>query len=149
LVNRLLLLCPAATLAPIPAEFYVRVFSTALLRSSHRAGGFLQWMSASPNVSEDPAMDLIATIMLSSRAMRLEMRPPTVLTDGELGRISACTTVFIGDREVVYRGGPSAALARAQRLIPNVRTHLLAGGGHVLTLDVPQSLGEGMIAALA
>jgi pimeloyl-ACP methyl ester carboxylesterase len=149
LVNRLLLLCPAATLVPIPAEFYVRVFSTVLLRSSDRAHGFLQWMSATPNAFEDPAMNLIATNMLSSRAMRIEMRPPSVLTDGELGRISAHTTVFIGDREVVYRGGPSVALARAEKFIPNVRAHLVPGGGHVLTVDVPQQLAEGMIAALA
>ena len=48
--------------------------------------------------------------------------------------------VVIGDREVLYRGGPEAALARAQRLIPNVRAHLVPGANHILTLDCPETV---------
>jgi pimeloyl-ACP methyl ester carboxylesterase len=48
------------------------------------------------------------------------------------------TTVLLGDREVIYGGGPQAALARAQTLIPNVRAHLLPNAGHILTADAPE-----------
>jgi pimeloyl-ACP methyl ester carboxylesterase len=57
--------------------------------------------------------------------------------------------VVIGDREVLYRGGPEAALARAQRLIPNVRAHLVPGTNHILTLDCPETVVDQMTAALA
>jgi pimeloyl-ACP methyl ester carboxylesterase len=149
LVNRLVLLAPAATLAPIPVEFYGRLFSSSLLRSPTLARGFVQWLSSTPGAASDPALRLIVTSLLSCRALRLEVTPPTVLADAELRRISADTTVLIGDREVVYRGGPAAALARAQALIPNVAGTLLPGGGHALTLDVPHALAEAMTAALA
>jgi pimeloyl-ACP methyl ester carboxylesterase len=58
-------------------------------------------------------------------------------------------TVLIGDRDVIYRGGPQAALARAQQLIPNVRTQLLAGANHNLTVDCPNALITEISRALA
>lgn len=76
------------------------------------------------------------------------MIPPTKLSDDELRRISAPTTVLLGDREVIYAGGPQAALARAQRVIPNVRARLLLGAGHVLTLDALEAVVAEMTTAL-
>jgi pimeloyl-ACP methyl ester carboxylesterase len=76
------------------------------------------------------------------------LTPPTVLSDDTLRRISAPTTVVIGDREVIYRGGPRAALDRAQKLIPDVQTHLIAGANHMLTIDCPRELVGKMLKAL-
>jgi pimeloyl-ACP methyl ester carboxylesterase len=143
------LLAPAATLAPIPVEFYVRVFSSGLMRSPALARGFVQWLSDTPDAASDPTLDLIATSLLSCRPLRTEVTPPTVLKDDDLRRISAPSTVLIGDREVMYRSGPQAALARAQTLIPNGNTHLLPGANHTLTLDRPGQLADGLSAALA
>ncbi|MGZ5378003.1 MAG: alpha/beta fold hydrolase [Mycobacterium sp.] len=50
LVSRLVLLCPAATFAPITLEFYRGVFSANLRRSPERARLFIQWLSSTPNV---------------------------------------------------------------------------------------------------
>jgi pimeloyl-ACP methyl ester carboxylesterase len=69
--------------------------------------------------------------------------------DGRVAaQISAPTTVLIGDHEVIYRGGPEAALARAKTLIPNVRTELIPGANHILTLDAPEAVVAEMTAAL-
>jgi pimeloyl-ACP methyl ester carboxylesterase len=122
LVSRLVLLAPAATLAPIPVEFYVRVFSTGLLRSPASARGFVQWLSDTPDAASDPTLDLIATSLLSCRPLRMEVTPPTVLKDDELRRISAPTTVLIGDREVMYRIGPRARW-RARRSSSQMCVH--------------------------
>ena len=149
LVNRLVLLCPAATFAPITLEFYRGVFSTSLLRSPERARRFTQWLSSTPNVESDPIVDLILTALLSGKALHTGLTPPTVLSDDTLQRISAPTTVVIGDREVIYRGGPRAALARAQKLIPDVHTHLIAGANHMLTIDCPKELVGTLAEALA
>jgi pimeloyl-ACP methyl ester carboxylesterase len=148
LVDRLLLLCPAATLAPLPAEFYFRVFSTGLLRSPGLARRSMQWMSATPDATSDPGVDLIETILVSCRTVRFEMRPPALLSDDELRAIRAPTTVLIGDREVIYRGGPAAALARAEALLPDVRTVLVPGASHLLPLDAPRQLADEMLLAL-
>jgi pimeloyl-ACP methyl ester carboxylesterase len=149
LVDRLVLLCPAATFAPIVLEFYRRVFSANLRRSPDRARLFLQWLSSTPNVDEDPTGDLMVTALLSSRSIPTALTPPSVLSDDTLRRITAPTTVLIGDREVIYRGGPQAALARAHRSIPDVRTHLMPGANHMLTVDCPGSLADEMMKALA
>jgi pimeloyl-ACP methyl ester carboxylesterase len=149
LVNRLVLLAPAATLGPLPAEFYRRVLTANLLRSPAAAHSFVQWLSDTPGAASDPMLNLMVTNLLSCRLLRSDATSPTVLTDDALRGISAHTTVLIGDREVVYRGGPAAALARAQALIPNVQARLLPGGGHALTVDAPQALAEAMVAALA
>ena len=93
----------------------------------------------------DPTADLILTALLSGKSLPTGLTPPTVLSDDTLRRITAPTTVLIGDREVIYRGGPRAALARAKQLIPDVQTHLIAGANHMLTIDCPQEL----VAALA
>jgi pimeloyl-ACP methyl ester carboxylesterase len=52
----------------------------------------------------------------------------------------------IGDQEILYRGGPRAALARAETLIPDVRTELVPHAGHVLTLDAPEVVVKAMLA---
>jgi pimeloyl-ACP methyl ester carboxylesterase len=107
------------------------------------------WLSATPDASSDPALDLVVTTWLTTRPLRVTFAPPTVLKDAQLRAITAPTTVFIGEREVIYRGGPQAALARAEKLIPNVRTHLLADANHALTLDCPDELAGDMVKALA
>jgi pimeloyl-ACP methyl ester carboxylesterase len=149
IVNRLVLLCPAATFAPIVLEFYRGVLSAGLLRSPDRARRFMQWLSSTPNVESDPTADLIVTALLSGRAAQTGLTPPTVLSDDTLRRITAPTTVVIGDCEVIYRGGPQAALARAQKLIPNVHTHLMVGANHMLTIDAPAQLADELLTALA
>jgi pimeloyl-ACP methyl ester carboxylesterase len=149
IVNRLVLLCPAATFAPITLEFYRGMFSSNLLRSPERARRFAQWLSSTPNVESDPTVDLIVTALLSGRVLQTGLTPPTVLSDDTLRRISAPTTVVMGDREVIYRGGPRAALARAQNLIPDVQTHLIAGANHMLTIDCPEELVGTLTEALA
>jgi pimeloyl-ACP methyl ester carboxylesterase len=149
LVNRLVLLCPAATFAPIVTEFYRGVLTSVLLTSPERARRFMQWLSSTPDVESDPTADLIITALLSgSRSIPPGLAPPTVLSDDVLRRISAPTTVVIGDREVIYRGGPRAAIARAQKLIPNVHTHLMVGANHMLTIDAPRQLADELLSAL-
>jgi pimeloyl-ACP methyl ester carboxylesterase len=148
-VSHLVLLTPAGTLAPLSAQFRVRFMIPMLLRSPSRIRNFQQWLSSTPDASSDPSLNLIAVSMLTSRPLRWLRLLPSVLADDELRRITMPVTVLIGDRDVIYRGGPQAALARAQQLIPNVRTQLLPGANHNLTLDCPNTLITEISRALA
>lgn len=149
LVNRLVLMCPAGTFTRLTREFMVRVLTSSLLRSRFLVGRTIQWMSTTPDAISDPVLALVATNLLTCRALRQEMMAPTAFTDDELRRISAPTTVVIGDRDILYRGGPRPAIARAQTLIPNVHTRLIEGAGHVLTFDAPDSVLAELTTALA
>ncbi|CAM3134007.1 hypothetical protein H7J50_22060 [Mycobacterium intermedium] len=54
--------------------------------------------------------------------------------------------MLLGERDVIYADGPPAALARAQRLIPNVDARVLTNVGHVMTLDVPDVVADELMA---
>jgi pimeloyl-ACP methyl ester carboxylesterase len=114
------------------------MMTPVVLRSPQGVRRFLQWMSSTPDAPADPGVNLLAVSMLSSRLRRVT--PPSVFTDDELRRITMPVTVVIGDRDVIYRGGPQAALARAQEFIPNVRTQQLPGVNHLLTSTAPSDL---------
>ncbi len=149
LVNRLVLLCPAATFTRITTEFMIRVLTSGLLRSQSLVGRNVQWLSSTPGAASDPAFALVVANLLTCRTLRPELPLPTRLADDELRRINVPTTVVIGDREVIYGGGPEAALARAEACIPDVRTRLLPGAGHALTVDAPGALVDELTSALA
>jgi pimeloyl-ACP methyl ester carboxylesterase len=136
-VNRLVLMSPAATLDRISPRWMLRMVPATILRSQPYAGRALQWAAGRSDLPLDPDLALAAASMVSSRPFRREFLPPNRFTDEELRGITAPTSVLIGDREVIYAGGPEAALARAQALIPNVHARLVPNAGHVLTLDVP------------
>jgi pimeloyl-ACP methyl ester carboxylesterase len=123
-VNRLMLMSPAATLSRIAIRWMARMVPATMLHSRLVAERALQWPASRPDTA-DPVSTLAVERFLSCRALA-QLPPPTRLTDVELRRISAPTTVLLGDREVIYAGGPQAALARAQRLIPNVDARLLS-----------------------
>jgi pimeloyl-ACP methyl ester carboxylesterase len=148
-VSHLVLVCPAGTLAPLTAQVFIRMLTPGIVRSRLLARRSLQWLSNTPDAASDPAVDLIVESFLACRPIRPEIVQPTVFTEEELARLSARTTVLIGDREVIYRGGPAAALARAQRHIPDAHVRLLPNAGHVLTLDCPQLLTAEILAGLA
>jgi pimeloyl-ACP methyl ester carboxylesterase len=145
-VNRLVLMSPAATLSRIATEWMARMVPAAMLHSRSLAERSLQWAASRPDAT-DPASALAVERFLSCRSLA-QLPPPTRLTDDELRRISAPTTVLLGDREVIYAGGPQAALARAKRLIPGVHARLLPNVGHVLTLDAPEVVVTEMTATL-
>ncbi|RAV13184.1 hypothetical protein DQP55_10770 [Mycolicibacterium sp. GF69] len=146
LVIRLVLLCPAGTFTPLTAGFMGRLLSSSLLRSRTLARRSVQWLSTTPNAPSDPVLGLVATILTTCRPT---LSPPTALTDDELRRVVVPTTVVVGDREVIYRGGPEVAIARAHKLIPGVRTCIIPGAGHILTLDAPKAVAAEMVKALA
>ena len=147
-VSHLVLLTPAATFAPLTIQFFARALIANFVRSPFLIRRSLQWLSATPEATSDPNVELIALSATTCRPGRREMMLPTVLTDDELRQIGAQVSVLIGDRDVIYRGGPSAALNRAQRHIPNVRTHLVPNANHMLTIDCPERLAAEMLAAL-
>jgi pimeloyl-ACP methyl ester carboxylesterase len=147
-VSHLVLLCPAATLAPLRLEFFARMMPPGMLRSIPLARRSLQWLSVTPDAASDPVVDVIAETLMVCRPIRPGIVLPTVLTDPELSRLPSRTTVLIGDRDVIYRGGPTTALARAQQHIPFGHTQLLPNAGHLLTLDCPQLLTTEILAAL-
>ncbi len=129
--DRLVLLAPAASLRPLRLGVIV----------SLRLGPFMPSWTAGPSMKavfgrryelDERLVKLLAT---SLKHFRFQDRAlyPQVLSDEELKAVRATTLVMAGDREVIY--DPRAALERAARLIPDVETQLVAGGGHLFHME--------------
>lgn len=74
--------------------------------------------------------------------------PPGPLTDDELRRITSPTLVLIGQQEHLYH--PSAAVARARRLIPGlVSADLIADAGNTLMQEQPEVAAARILAFLS
>jgi pimeloyl-ACP methyl ester carboxylesterase len=74
--------------------------------------------------------------------------PPGPLTDDELRRITSPTLVLIGEQEHLYH--PSAAVARARRLIPGlVSADVIADAGHTLMQEQPEVAATRILAFLS
>lgn len=148
LVKRLVLLGPAATLTRLTTEFYARIAVANVLRSRSRVDRTCRWLSTTAHPASGGALGLVAANLLTNRTIRVEGRVPTRLTDDELRRIGVPTTVVVGAEEVIYTTSADAALARARALVPEVRTHLVPGAGHMLTVDAPETAAAHVVEAL-
>ena len=82
--SHLVLLTPAATLAPLPLQWWIRMLTPVVLRSPRGTRHFLQWMSSTPDAHTDPALNLIAVSMPSSRLRRVT--PPSVAATAVFSR---------------------------------------------------------------
>jgi len=133
-VGRLVLLAPAATVAPIPWGFIWRaVLCTIPLRWFMR--NFMAWASPTLVRGTEAQRQLFEAMVddawlgLRSFAPR-RLVPPMSLSDEELARLPGATLFLVGEQEVIY--DPHQALARLARSAPQIRAELVPGGGHDL-----------------
>jgi pimeloyl-ACP methyl ester carboxylesterase len=134
-IRRLALLAPAATLRPVKAGLWLQALSILVWPSRACHAGMLRWMAVAPAEGREryeDVMEKVADVIHAGRRRSgLSLLPnPRVMNDDELRRISVPTLVMIGDREKIYDAG--AALARAEALIPRVRTLCIPEASHDL-----------------
>lgn len=65
---------------------------------------------------------------------------PSVFDEGEFQNFNIPTLLLIGDKEVIYPA--EKAIANGKRLIPNLKTHLIAGASHSLTMEHADVVNE-------
>ena len=133
-VEKLVLLAPAGTVAPINSAFIWRAVLT-LVNKRLFMPQFCRWaapyMSTRPEFAEQFA-HLMEDATLAQRCFApRRLVPPLPLSDEELGRIAVPTLFLCGDKEVIFE--PHAALERLARVAPRIRTGLLEGASHDFT----------------
>ena len=132
-IDRLALLSPAASFAPLVPQFYLRGMLANLIPARRLVFSMLQWMSYTPL---DPASPDVEQFFMAVRYFNLtHLKPPTVYRDEELRRLSMPVLLLIGEHEVIYQA--SQVIERARRLLPQVETGLIAGGGHAFPAEQP------------
>ncbi len=129
---------PPATVIQLPFA-WAWYGLTALIPHRHFMRKMLRWMFPVLSARTDPGSvklceTLIEDAFVGLRCFKLKMPvSPTVLTDGELERLSSVPTLFmVGEHEVIYPA--EAAVGRIARAAPRIRTRIIPCAGHDLTI---------------
>lgn len=144
-LNRLILLCPAATLAPFNPRFMLQAIPALLFKTPSVIRRSLRSSFYSKENTTDPVTELV---VMGFRSFIQKAILPPVLSDAELRRLHMPVTLLIGDHEVIYRGGPAAALTRAMQLIPDIRAHIIPQASHILLADNSDAVVARMLEGL-
>lgn len=149
LVERLVLLCPAGTLAPLPAQFLLRAMPGMMTRSAALLRWYWAWFlhDKAKVTEEDPATSLFVATGQCFQPSANFIRP-LVMSDEELREIKAPLTLLVGEHEVIYKGGAQAVVERARRVWPKAAVHLVPDASHVMTVDNPAVVERLMLEAL-
>jgi pimeloyl-ACP methyl ester carboxylesterase len=151
-IRRLVLMAPAATLRPLSMGIALQGISMLVWPTRARHAGALRWMAVPPAEGREryeALIDKVADVIYAGRKRTgISMLPnPRVLGDDELRRLSVPTLVMIGDQEKIYDA--NAALARAEALIPGVKTVLIPDASHDLMFCQPAAVNAALEAFLA
>lgn len=149
-VERLVLLSPAASFQPLTKQFFLRAVLSGVVPTRGMMNSFFKWMGLEATPGDDVAQRFLDLIWLGGKHFRIppEVRRvmPTVFSDDELRALEVPVLLLIGEDEVIY--DPAKALARAQRLMPNLEGELVPHSGHGMSFTHAPTVDERMLAFL-
>lgn len=144
-VNKLVLLTPVGGFVPLKLQFFIRSLAINYLPTPwlkrRVMESFMEWTFYRPNLDNEKARRMFDCMIDQMTLGNLYFRPemiilPTPFTDEELHRVKNPTLLLIGQQETYY--DPIAAVARAKRLIPGIKTELIPQASH----DLPVSKSD-------
>ena len=124
-VQKLVLLSPAASLLPLVKQFTARGTLMLLLPRRFTVNLFMRWLGITDRSASELTYLGLKHFRMAPETVRVT---PTVFSDSELRAIRVPTLLLLGEDEVIY--DPAKALARARRLIPDLRGELVPGCSH-------------------
>ena len=133
LIDKIVLLAPAATFQKFSMMFFIQGFSAMLLPFQSRVEGLLRWMIADGNEYDNAFHDQ-SMLIFGFGMPKLKMNP-IVLSDAELKSIENPTLLLVGDQEVIYDG--PKVIKRAKELMPNVQAEFVNHCGHHIPTEKP------------
>lgn len=130
-VEKLVLLSPGGLLQ-LSRQFTVRGMLMTLLPTRFTVNSFMRWLGLTDTPGKTDVGLVLELVYLGMKHFRFAPETlrvtPTAFSHGELTTINPPTLVLIGERDVIYN--PAKALARALRLIPDVRGTLIPDVSH-------------------
>ncbi len=135
-LSRVVLLAPAFTVLPLRAEFLVRAMLCMIpIRSITRS--FMLWLCADfARTGEAAQAELTAAADFAFMALRSfkprKMVKPAMLTDEQLASITVPTLFMVGEHDRIYSA--KSAVEHLAKVAPQIKTEIIAGAGHDLTL---------------
>jgi pimeloyl-ACP methyl ester carboxylesterase len=135
-LDRIVLLAPASTVLPLSFDFLKHAL-ISLVPLRHFTKNMMKWLLtdwAKKDKSTQLLLeDWMESIYLGSRCFKPKMLvSPTVLTDEELQSLEVPVLFVVGENEKIYSA--QTALERLGRMAPRIKTKLIPGAGHDLTV---------------
>ncbi len=135
-LDTVVMLAPAMTVVPFQWGFFEHgLLSTLPFRRFSR--DMMYWLLADLAKKDEAGRRLVEMyvdeLYGAQRCFKpKELVPPTLLSDRELESIMVPTLFMVGEHEKIF--SPEKALERLKRVAPRIRTELVPGAGHDLTL---------------
>jgi pimeloyl-ACP methyl ester carboxylesterase len=135
-LDKIVLVAPAATVLPLNSEFALHAL-IGLIPNRRFVKKTMSWALEDFFRSDeaDPEMiDFFVENMYQGlRCFKFKMLvSPTVLTDQELQNLNLPTLFLVGENEKIYSA--QEAIQRLNRVAPHIKTELIPGAGHDLTV---------------
>jgi len=133
LIDKLILLAPAATIDNFSFTFFKTVIGTALFPTTKNVDRFIDTFSAYPERWKS-----YSKIMLKQafKGSKIQVKVyPRLLTPQEMRNISMPTLLILGSEERIYN--PIKAIKNANQNIPNLTVELIDDCSHAITIDQP------------
>jgi pimeloyl-ACP methyl ester carboxylesterase len=133
---KIVMLAPAHTVLSVRFEFYVRAL-LCLLPSTRFNRSFMFWLledwAKKDAESRRMAIESADDMALAARCFKAKgMVVSTVLSDSEWQSLKVPTLYMVGEHEKIYDA--HKALERLQQAAPQVKTELIPGAGHDLSI---------------
>ncbi len=135
-LNRIVMLAPASTVLPLSLDF-LKHSVLSLIPHRHFTKKMINWIMedwAEKNEANRLFMeDWIESIFLGGRCFKPKMLvSPTVLTDDDWRNLEVPALFVVGENEKIYSA--REALKRLNGVAPHIKTELIPGAGHDLTV---------------
>jgi pimeloyl-ACP methyl ester carboxylesterase len=143
-IDKLVLISPAATFHGI-WPFYLHMFVPKLLAMTlpwlpghdRRIQRSIDW--SANGIATDKGWETLFYLQLLHGGTATQV-VPRVFSAQDLRTISAPVLLIVGDREVIYL--PEQVVAAAKRLMPTIRTEVVAEAHHVAALSQPERVNR-------
>jgi pimeloyl-ACP methyl ester carboxylesterase len=133
-VGKLVLLAPAATILPLRQEFSYRLMCS-MIPVRPFSNNLMNWLFRdliqSGETGRRMAVETLGQMMLAIKSFNFQPRryqKLTVWEDGEWQSLKMPTLFLVGENEKIYP--PRQAIDRLHRIAPGIRTELIPGAGH-------------------
>lgn len=147
---RVVLVAPAGTVLNFDSEFLMRAI---LAQLPHRffVKSLLYWLTEDTlRLRQDGQHfvdEAVEDAYVGRQSFEFRQLPnPTILTDEELLHLDVPTLYLVGENEKIYSA--AEAVARLQRVAPQIHTEIIPEAGHDLTLAQTELVNERVLAFL-
>lgn len=148
-LHKIVLVAPVATILPLPAEWAWRGILGALPGRFFMTHFLTNWMSHDLVKKKDAfsrgmVMTMMDDAMMAMKCYKFRMPiTPTVLSDKELQSLKMPVLFLVGEHEVLYPA--REAVRRLNTVAPAIRTGIIPGAGHDLTVSQTEIVDDKVI----